>query len=282
MLYVYLIVNNIWTEFLDYTIYGIKTFSNKIGYINLIKYYELPVKILSILVPVTIMYMYFISVAKEPQKKEQKNIFILFVYSVACFIVTFPISDSIHFLIGSMPSIISLIYIVWTILKKIKFKNKTFSIEFVKAFSILLIVYLMILTLVLIGTYFKDYLNFSNLKHFKFIPSELDNKIIEIDNYILEQNSKGNKVYILDATACIYMIPLDKYNKNYDMFLKGNLGSKGEKGQIEKLQNEENVIVLIMNENYSRNWQNPEQVRKYIIENWRKIGEISTFDIYQK
>ena len=78
------------------------------------------------------------------------------------------------------------------------------------------------------------------------------------------------------------MIPIDKYNKNYDMFLKGNLGKKGEKGQIENLQNEENVIVLIINSNYNRNWQNPERVRQYIIDNWNKKGEIEQFDIYEK
>ena len=33
---------------------------------------------------------------------------------------------------------------------------------------------------------------------------------------------------------------------------------------------------------YSRNWQNPEKVREYIIENIDKIGEIDTFDIYEK
>lgn len=284
LLFLYLIVNNIWSDFLDYTIYGIKTFSNKIDYINLIKVYELPVKILSILVPITIIYMYFLSVVQETKTNQQKNTFILFVYSVGCFIVTFPISDSIHFLIGSMPAIISLIYIIWTGLKKIKLKKEILNLarEFIKAFSILSIAYLMILALILIGTYFNNYSNFSNLKHFKLVPSELDNRIIKVDNYILEQNSKGNKVYILDATACIYMIPLDKYNKNYDMFLKGNLGSRGEKGQIEALQNEKNAIILILNEEYPRNWQNPEGVRKYIIENWNKTGEISGFDIYEK
>ena len=92
----------------------------------------------------------------------------------------------------------------------------------------------------------------------------------------------GKKVYILDASACIYMIPIDIYNKDYDMFNKGNLGAKGEKGQIENLENEENIIVLIKNEKYARNWQNPEKVRKYIIENWSKKGEINKFDIYEK
>ena len=284
LLVVYLVANNIWMEFLDYTIYGIKTFSNKISYINLLIIYELPVKILSALVPTIIIYMYFVSVVKGIKLEEQKNIFILFAYSVACFIVAFPISDSIHFLIGSMPAIISLIYVIWIDIKKIKLKQEltVFIKEFIKAFSILAICYFIVLALTLIGIYFTNYSNFSSMKHFRFIQSGLDNKIAEIDEYILEQNSRGKKVYILDATACIYMIPLDKYNKDYDMFLKGNIGARGEEGQIEKLKNEENIVILIMNENYSRNWQNPENVRKYIIENWNKIGEISTFDIYEK
>ena len=35
-------------------------------------------------------------------------------------------------------------------------------------------------------------------------------------------------VKILDASAALYMIPIDKYNKNYDLLLKGNLGKDGE------------------------------------------------------
>ena len=35
-------------------------------------------------------------------------------------------------------------------------------------------------------------------------------------------------IHILDATAALYMIPIDRYNKNYDMFNIGNLGFKGE------------------------------------------------------
>jgi len=78
------------------------------------------------------------------------------------------------------------------------------------------------------------------------------------------------------------MIPIDIYNKDYDMFNKGNLGSEGEEGQIENLKNEKNIIVLIKNDKYARNWQNPEKVRKHIIENWNKKGEINQFDIYER
>lgn len=44
----------------------------------------------------------------------------------------------------------------------------------------------------------------------------------------------------------------------------------------------ENVIILIRNEKYSRNWQNPEKVREYIINDWEKTGEVGIFDTYEK
>ena len=60
------------------------------------------------------------------------------------------------------------------------------------------------------------------------------------------------------------MIPLNRYNKDYDMFLKGNLGSEGEEGQIEKIKNMENAYILIKNENLSLNWQTPKDVINYV------------------
>lgn len=282
VLFVYLISNNIWNDFLDYAIYGIKTFDNKISYMHLLKHGELAVKMLGIIIPTTIIYMYIKTIVKAQKSMETRNLFILFSYSVACFIVAFPISDSIHFLIGSMPAIISLVYISWILIHKRKCKIILFAKWYAKIFSFLTTLTLIMLSTTLIILYFADHADYSIMNHFKFIPSTLDNSIIQINNYIEQQNFENKKVYILDATACMYMIPINKYNKNYDMFLKGNLGSKGEVGQIENLDKEENVIVLIKNENYSRNWQNPEQVRKHIIENWAKKGEINEFDIYEK
>ena len=278
ILCIYLTLNNIWYEFLDYAIWGIKTFDNVILYNKLIKFNVLG--ILSILVPITMLYMYFKVIIKKVNTEEQKNIFILFVYSIASFIVIFPISGATHFLIGSMPTIIAIIYISWLRLKDIKISNKIKMIY--KILSEYFIWVLVTCATCFIILHFMKYDSFSNKNHYKYITSKLDDNITQIDNYIIEQNNNGKKVYILDAVACLYMIPLDKYNKNYDMFLKGNLGAKGEIGQIENLEEEEDIVVLIMNDNYNRNWQNPEKVRKYIINNWNKKGEIEQFDIYEK
>lgn len=284
---IYLSINNIWNDFLDYTVYSLNTFSNKISYLNLINgNYGIIIAILSILVPGTIVIMYVISVCKKIKTIEQKNIFVLFAYSVAAFIVVYPISDSIHFLIGAFPTLMAIGYLVWLLVKKMLGKKSSpkliaFFKDFAKCLSFMCILVIVGYSAFVLVKYISKCNEYKELQHFKYIPAS-SKHIQIIDDYILEQNKQGKDVYILDATAAIYMIPLDKYNKDYDMFLKGNIGSKGENGQIEKLENTSNAVVLIMNENYQRNWQNPEKVREYIIENWTLKGQIGWFDIYER
>ena len=122
--------------------------------------------------------------------------------------------------------------------------------------------------------------NYTQTNHFKYIiqTETMANSIKTVNEY---RESQDKKVYILDATSAIYTIPLDQYTKNYDMFVVGNFGKDGEDGIIEDLKTKEDCIILIKNENHERNWQNPEKVREYIIENMEKIGEVDVFDIYE-
>ena len=43
-----------------------------------------------------------------------------------------------------------------------------------------------------------------------------------------------------------------------------------------------NVKILIRKDGLSRNWQTPEEVRKYIKENLEKQESIEIFDVYYK
>ena len=78
------------------------------------------------------------------------------------------------------------------------------------------------------------------------------------------------------------MIPLNKYNKDYDMFLKGNIGKDGEQGQIEKIQKRnDNDLYLIRNSKLRSNWQTPLNVVNYVRNNLEKVGEISIYEIFK-
>lgn len=272
----YIVLNNAMNDFIDYTILGIKTFSNKISYMNLITDKNVIFRIMSLLAPITLIT----SIIYGAVKKE-KEILILSSFGISLIAVTFPISDKVHFSIGMIISVILIVYILFKMISELKIKDtiKIFIITFLKVSFILSAIFITFLSSEKIIEYINNAGNYKDLNHFKYIEisKEYVAQIKEIQNYILENEN----VYILDADAPIYMIPIDKYNKNYDMFLKGNLGSRGEEGQIEDLQLNNNRILLIKNEKYHRNWQNPEKVRNYIINNMEKQGELLFFDIYK-
>lgn len=283
MLSIYFTWNHLWNDFIDYCILGIGTFSNSIPYSNLLTNSNILIKTLSIIVPIFLISMIGnILVNKYKRKEIDSQLLTIVSYAIAEMVVVFPISDDIHFLIGAFPAMIGIIYGMSTLSKKLKNeKVKIFIKEYLKAFNILAVAILGMVSIVSLYNYAIQVRQYTTLNHFNYIiqsQNQIDS-IKNVEEYIQKQDKN---VYILDAVAAIYTIPINQYTKNYDMFLIGNLGGDGEEGIIEDLQEEENYIVLIKNEQYSRNWQNPEKVRKYIIENMNKMGEIDAFDIYEK
>lgn len=283
LLCIYFTWNHLWNDFIDYCILGIGTFSNSIPYSNLLTNRNIFIKMLSIIVPIFLISMIGNIFGNKYKKKEfNRNLLIIVSYAIAEMVVVFPISDDIHFLVGAFPTMIGMVYGISILSRKRKnTKVKIFIKEYLKAFNILAVTILGMVSIASLYNYVICARQYTTLNHFNSIiqSQEQIDSIKSVGEYIQKQDKD---VYILDATAAIYTIPLNQYTKNYDMFLIGNLGGNGEEGIIEDLQKKENYIVLIKNDQYSRNWQNPEKVREYIIENIDKIGEIDTFDIYEK
>lgn len=265
---IYLIINNAFYAFIDYCVLGVATFSNKVLYLEyLIMNSSFLIRIFSVM-PLLLLVLLVLYI-----KNRDINALILSTFGIATLSVVYPISDEVHLISGIFITIISLAYILNKLIKK---EVLVFDI-FMYVFMILFIMYQLINAIYI---YAKSNKN-TEIEHYKGLTMEQKqiNNISKICEYI--ENS-DKKVYILDFSAAYYMIPLNRYNKDYDMFNVGNLGSKGEPGQIENIEKEKgNIKVFIKNNNYSRNWQNPEMVRKWIIKNMNKTGEIGTFDIYE-
>lgn len=275
VLIVYLIINSAFSEFINYTIKGISGFTNVISYKSLVHWNFLGV--LSILVPIAIIYGWIKSVVFE----KSKEIYFLTVYGLATFVICFPISDRIHFLIGALPTIIVILYESYNFLKKVvnkilKKENIEFINAFLKAFIILFIIYFVISNFY---KYSKKDDEYSKLNHFNFISIDrnLENHIKKVQQYI----EANENIKILDSSAATYMIPLNRYNKDYDMFNKGNLGFKGEKRIIQEISNCKDTKYLILQDKFTKNWQTPLDIIEYVKENKTKIGTIASFDIYE-
>ena len=73
---------------------------------------------------------------------------------------------------------------------------------------------------------------------------------------------------------------LNKNNKNLDLPFLGNLGKDGEDGLISEVRNlNSGTKILISKEKF---WQESEKLRNIIINNYKKIGEIEDYYIYEK
>lgn len=280
ILLIYLLATNSVSSFIDYCVLGIGTFKNSISYLKLLRGGDLNA-FLGMIAPVTLVILFVVNIVNIKQKKIKSNAsyLILFVYAVAEFTVLYPIADKVHFVIATFPSILITLYYICKKIQEIK--NIKVSIFIEHFMNIITISFVGILILQAINDiYLYTQMDKSVLNHFSNIPisSTLQARIIEVDAYIKDEE---RDVYILDSEAAVYMIPLDKYNKDFDMFLKGNLGSASEEGQIEKIKNMENAVILIKNDKMALNWQTPTKVIEYIKNNLEKIGTVSFFDVYE-
>ena len=275
---IYLLINNAFLDFINYTILGVKEFNNSISYRTLLNVDLLGT--LAILVPIVIIYIWVKTVIFEKDKK----LYFFLAYGLALFVICFPISNKIHFMIGALPIIVASLYELNKLLQKIHNLNQIKILKIVVKFILLtlqniVILFLIYYTIVNFYNYFSKLDSCSDLKHFSYIPIdvELQNQIKEVDDFIMVNKD----VKMLDAAASVYMIPTDKYNKDYDMFNKGNLGIDGEKRIIEEIINSKDTYYLILQDNFIKNWQTPLNIIKCVKENKTKIGEIEIFDIYK-
>lgn len=291
---IYLIVTNSLQDFINYAVLGISTFSNKIPYAQLMNNDKKEIQILSRIMPFILLIMAVLTIVLQDKKKKENignidnKILTILIYSLSTIIIMYPISDEIHFLIASTITFIGLAYILYllgiAIYNKINLQSKKKIYKITSLLiSIILIAFIAVRGIENITEYIKQEKN-ETIEHYKNIQiSEyLQERINEIDNFILEQEKENKKVYILDAEAAIYMIPINNYNKDYDMFLKGNIGKDGQEGQIQKIkQKETNEIILIRKRNLQSNWQTPTEVVNYVRENLEFMGEVSIYEVYR-
>lgn len=280
-----LIINSSFFDFIDYAILGIKTFNNSISYTLLFTNSDQVIVILAKMLPIFLVITITTAILLRIKHKRNTTLELLTFCSLPMLLTMYPIADSIHFLIATLQVEILLYYVIFKIgektYNKIPFSIKKLIITTACTFAILLISFEGIKQIAfnLSSHNYKSHIN-----HYKYLETidGFEEFITKLNQMRKENIAKGTEVYILDAEAVVYTIPLDTYTKNYDMFLKGNIGKAGEEGIINNIKNSSNCLYLIKKEGTRLNWQTPTKVIEYVRENLESQGTIGIFDIYYK
>lgn len=83
---------------------------------------------------------------------------------------------------------------------------------------------------------------------------------------------------IANDAAAAYMIPIDRYTKNFDMLLAGNLGMT----TVEDLLSEHPDALFMVNHNDDAlGYQAHFELISYIKDNFVKTGQVLNLDVYK-
>lgn len=287
---IYLGVNGAFNDFINYAIKGVKEFSNSIPYYRLFDSNDKVVSIISrlfIIVYIPLFITFILECVKNKKMKDElMNIYVLAICSIPVIAIIYPISDDFHLIVASVFALTVVAYLLIFLLNEI---DKFVKIDvFYK--KLLLIGLLFIIILIS----FKNAIIERNLnikenvlvpfKHYEgiYVPKYLSNRISDVTDKVRLYSNSGRESIIIDAEASIYDIVLNRYKKNYDMLLIGNIGENGVEKIINEIKNSHNVYYFVKNPQYALNWQLPEDIIDYIRNNLKYHETVSVFDVYYK
>ena len=102
-----------------------------------------------------------------------------------------------------------------------------------------------------------------------------------MEHYIKNRNEDGVDVMILSYDAAVPMINLKQSHGAYDLLFNGNLGYDGINKIKEDIRNRKNTEFLIVTDEKDVFWQEPLEIRDFIIENLDYSGQICNYSIYR-
>lgn len=290
MFLIYLGVNEAFNDFINYAIKGVREFSNNVPYYRLLNSTDYKIAIISrlfIIVYGSLFITFILECVKNKKMKDGLiNIYILAICSIPVIAIIYPISDDFHLIVASVFVLIVVAYLLIFLLNEIN-KFVKFDVFYKK---LLLIGLLFIIILIsLKNVIIERNLNIKEnvlvpFKHYEgiYVPEYLSNRISDVTDKVRSYSNFGRESIIIDAEAAIYDIVLNKYKKNYDMLLIGNIGERGVEKIINEIKDSHNVYYFVKNPQYALNWQLPEDIIDYIRNNLKYHETVSVFDVYYK
>ena len=287
---IYLGVTGAFNDFINYAIKGVREFSNNVPYYRLFDSNDKVISIISRLFIIVYLPLFITFILESIKNKKLKdeliNIYVLAFCSIPVIAIIYPISDDFHLMVASVFALIIISYLLILVLKKI---GGLIKIDvFYKKLLLIGILFIIILIS------FKNLIIERNInikenvlvpfKHYEgiYVPEYLSKRISDATDKVQAYSNSGRESIIVDAEAAIYDIVLNRYKKNYDMLLIGNIGENGVEKIINEIKDSHNVYYFVKNPQYALNWQLPEDIVDYIRNNLKYHETVSVFDVYYK
>lgn len=265
LFFVYMLIVGGFSEFWEYAVSGIGSFIHRYSPIDLLT--ETPA-FSSLFVFIGVVYIVIAyRIIKEGIESTKLSCLILTTLWIS---VAYPLCDAYHL----MCFIIPLVPIFFLFARRRKHSDTETYI------SIAIVSFVCSVSFFCFWPSGVDYM-FSNIRNYEniVISKSMNQYIKQVDQFIEERVKEGDTVRIVDDSAAAYKIPLNQYEKNWDMLLVGNLGSNT---VSDLLKVDGKCVYLVYQDTDSLSMQNHFELINYIKQNYKKVGEVLYFDVYEK
>lgn len=252
-------------DFFDYAVLGISTFVHRTTPIDLIV--EAPFFLSYILFALFAFAFMINKMRKEKLVSEKLS---GFSFALAWLMVTYPLFDASH--LSCVFLVLVPVFCMFTKQKIYKNWEKDVCVFIVMLISILSVAAFLPS---------KEVDSISSINCYEGIPidSEMNKKIRIVCEYIEESRKQGYRVRVVGDSAIAFKIPIDYYEKDWDLLLVGNIGTKS---VDDLLETSEKCQYLVNKNTELLGSQNHFELIEYIKNNYVKVGEVLMFDVYEK
>lgn len=257
--------------FLNYTVFGMGEFTTK----NFSIQQTVGGVIVGYLTIAICSYILGILISKQDKDINYNNK-VLSIFSIFLNFSLFPIANLYHTSLAILLNVIIFIYI----LEKLLF----YKLESKAILSFIIVFLYMVINSfgIICGYRASKNVKITDKENIYFssnMSQELNKKIEEVTKYIKEKENEGIDVICISADGAVYMTYLHKNHGELDLCFRGNLGYNGTENVIKKIENLKNTEILVNQNSY---WQEVEELRSYVFENYEYIGTIEDLKIYKK
>lgn len=257
--------NHCWEGFMDQAVLGIRTFTHVTSPLEAAR--DNWVVIVLLLFPVAVTGWSMYSLVKGKNQPHRAFLIRSLLWCWAGTVVAYPICDLVHLSVAVVPFMVPVLCCIGQIRSSAKDRAACWVVAGV------LLCTAVAMALMGLSSYER-----CTLRHFEGVPvdSRIQGDIEFVDAYILEKAEDGLDVIITNADAAVYMIPLDRYHKYFDLMLVGNMGTK----TAEELLWREDVVYLVPKEPGLIGDQTHVGVLDTIRHSYLKIGEVAHYEAY--
>ena len=245
---IYLIYNNAFYEFIDYSFLGLLDFNNNNKFFSIFTVIEFFV----------IVYLLFNLIKNRFKNKE-------YFYILMFQIIVYPIFEFYHFIISFIP-------VMYIFIKD----KKSFYFNFVICFTI----YFSFICYMSVN---NPYIN-NDINSFFYMTRAIDTKYIEEENVIIgKYESKYDYNFYIMINAYFRKLYFNKDINEFDFLLNGNMGYNGDIKMIRKIDNicNKNSCVFFVEPNDFKGYtQLSKKIYYHVINNYQLVESNKYLDIY--